>query len=112
MCRPDCPYFRCLKKTLAFKTTSGRLLKPREYRRGSRRAIAWCLWANDLCQGPRCQYASCVKHAMKPDGTCGLELLEKASRVRSIEEEALALEHEYSRIRDKLKKIGISEIDL
>ena len=111
MCTPDCPYFRCLKKSLAFVTPRGKILTPRAKERYKGKVTAWCLWANDVCKGYQCQYANCVKHAMLPNGTCTLGI--KVKEVgRSIEEEAKALEKEYLALKPKLKKLRIEDIDL
>ncbi len=66
-CSPLCPYFKCAKNALVIAT---------RFYRGKPRKVAICRWTGDLCIGYRCQYAYCVKRAMLPDGTCGLEARE------------------------------------
>ncbi len=98
-CTPVCPFraFECLKNALI-------------YRRRGRRVIAFCTWTGEECIGYRCQFASCKRHALLPDGTCKLKL-EKVQPKRqkqsfSIEEEALREEQLYGKLRSKLKKLG------
>jgi len=109
-CTPDCPYFRCLKKALVFVTPTGRMLRPRDRR--PRNATPWCMWANDVCRGYKCQYANCVKHYMLPDGRCASGIGEGKRERRSIEEEAKQLEGEYMKLRPKLKRLRIDDLDL
>ncbi|MCD6209264.1 MAG: hypothetical protein DRJ46_03805 [Thermoprotei archaeon] len=95
-CTPICPFraFYCLKKALRIRRgRDGRL-------------IAWCEWVNDECIGYKCQYASCTRRALLPDGTCRLLTKRKAKRAPSIEEEAAQLEAEYRKLRGKLRKIS------
>ncbi len=48
---------------------------------------------------------------MLPDGRCGLVAKKrKRKKIPSIEEEALRLETEYAKIRNKLKRLG-SELE-
>jgi len=67
LCSPLCQYFKCAKNALVIST---------KFYRGKPRKVAICRWTGDLCIGARCQYAYCVKRAMLPDGTCGLEARE------------------------------------
>ncbi len=32
----------------------------------------WCSWLNDVCVGPSCSYAQCVRNKLLPDNRCGL----------------------------------------
>ncbi len=97
-CTPVCPYraFECLKNALI-------------YRRRGKRIVAFCTWIGDECIGYKCQFASCKRHALLPDGTCKLKL-ERVQPRRggefSIEEEALREEQLYGKLRDKLKRLG------
>ena len=96
-CIPLCPHFKCAKGALTYKVIRGR-------------KMAFCRWAGDLCKGHRCNFAICERHALLPDGTCGLTITVKR-RSRSIEEEAQVLEEEYSAIRDKLKRLGLEKFE-
>lgn len=110
-CHPSCSNFRCLKKALIFVSPSGRIFSPKGASRYRGRLTAWCSWANDACQGAKCQYANCIKRALLPDGRCALKVGTKG-KVRSIEEEAKDLEHEYLRLRPILRKLKIEDLDL
>lgn len=98
-CTPVCPYraFECLKGALI-------------YRRRGNRIVAFCTWIGDECIGYKCQFASCKRHALLPDGTCKLKLEKvqprRSSREFSIEEEAIKEEQLYGKLRSKLKKLG------
>ena len=94
-CSPLCPFraFVCTKKALIIRRESG---------------LAFCAWTGDECIGYKCQFAACAKHALLPDGTCGMVLrLAEKRRSPSIEEEALKLESEYRALRDKLRRLGV-----
>lgn len=106
-CSPLCSFkaFTCYKNALV-------------YRRGRRGVEAFCTWIGDACIGWKCQYAGCTRHALLPDGTCRLKLeklkpKESAEEDFSIEEEAKILDQQvYSKLRDKLKKLGrVSELE-
>ena len=101
LCTPLCPFraFYCAKKALVIK------------RRG-RDLEAFCRWTGDACIGPKCAFAICTRHALQPDGTCGLLTFKKRSRLPSIEEEAAKIEREMVKIKDKLKKLGVGLEDL
>ncbi len=32
----------------------------------------WCSWLNDVCVGPSCSYAQCIRNKLLPDNRCGL----------------------------------------
>jgi len=58
-CQANCKFFRCARKSL-------------EIRRTGRKIEYYCRWVGDLCEGGSCTYATCVKHALRSDGTCSL----------------------------------------
>lgn len=100
-CSPLCPFraFTCYRDALI-------------YRRSKSGGGAFCTWIGDTCIGWKCQYAMCTRHALMPDGTCRLRL--EASKPKEASEEGFSIEEEarmldkqvYSKIRDKLKKLG------
>jgi len=94
-CSPICPFraFYCTKKALIIKRVGGRL-------------EAWCAWTGDRCIGYKCQFATCTKHALLPDGTCRLKIKRIKKKEISIEEQAAKIEREMGNIRGKLKKLG------
>jgi len=95
-CTPICPFraFYCIKKALII-------------RRGAHGLEAWCAWINDACIGYKCQYSVCNRRALLPDGTCALMSKRRRKRIVPIEEEAMQLEAEYSKLRSKLKRLGV-----
>jgi len=58
-CHASCKFFRCARKSL-------------DIRRTGKNVQYYCKWVGDLCEGGSCTYATCVKHALRSDGTCGL----------------------------------------
>jgi len=80
ICKPTCPLFRCSKNALVVVT---------RFYRGKPRKVMLCRWVGDLCVGPKCQYAYCIRRAMLPNGTCGLELRGRKVKdlLKEIEEE-------------------------
>jgi len=106
-CSPLCLFraFTCYKNALV-------------YRRTRRGVEAFCTWIGDSCIGWKCQFSGCTRHALMPDGTCKLKLealkpKKEEEEDFSIEEEAKALDRQvYSKIRDKLKKLGPKVSDL
>ncbi len=99
-CTPSCRFFRCGKRALKI------------YRAG-RNVIAYCTWTQSPCIGTKCKFAMCVKDAILPDGTCGLELRRLEKKVEEFDEE---LEKEVkaksTKVTSKLKKYGISDEDI
>ncbi len=59
-CVPRCEFFRCGQRALTFQKTR-----------------AYCRWADDLCSGPDCNYASCGRGRLLANGTCGLSVKRK-----------------------------------
>jgi len=98
LCSPICPFrsFLCTKKALVIRRRRDRL-------------EALCTWTGDRCIGYRCQFAICTRHALLPDGQCGLRVKRGEER-RSIDEEALSRSDVRFNISRRLKKRGI-EID-
>ena len=93
-CTPICPFraFMCARRALVIRRRGGRL-------------YAFCEWTGDRCIGWRCQYAVCMRHALSPDGKCGL--LMKRKRRPSIDEEAARVKESYADLRKRLKKLGV-----
>ena len=94
-CTPLCPFrsFYCTKRALVIKKGS--------------RPEAWCAWIGDKCIGYRCQFASCTRHALMPDGRCKLLVRRESRRERPLEEEAESIEREMVSLKGKLKKLGL-----
>ena len=104
-CNPLCPYFRCGKKALSVV---------RRDMGGSIKFAAFCNWANDLCIGGVCQFASCDRFYLLPDNKC-LYALERERRssgddmFKELEKE----EEKAKRFRGLLsKKFGGRDYDL
>ncbi|MFX1296722.1 MAG: hypothetical protein ACFFD2_17935 [Promethearchaeota archaeon] len=101
-CNPNCQFFKCEKRALGSK----------EKIRGRSR-ITCNFVEGDLCTGSRCNYSFCVKHKLKPDGTCGLnerkknklndEIIEKKYEKELLQKEQQANKYE-SYMKDKYRK--------
>ncbi len=96
ICTPVCPFraFYCAKKALIIRKRGGKL-------------EAWCAWIGDKCIGYKCQFASCNRHALLPDGRCKLLVKKEERKEVPLEEEVAKAEKEMVTIRRKLKKIGV-----
>lgn len=94
LCSPICPFrsFLCTKKALMIRRRRNRL-EP------------LCTWTGDRCIGYRCQFAICTRHALLPDGRCGL-MVRRKKRI-SIDEEALSSGGSEYKISRRIKKLGI-----
>ncbi len=79
-------------------------------KRVGKKTLILCSLTGDLCIGAKCTYATCARHALLPNGMCALTMPQR-TKVRSIEEEVVMLDHEYNKLKDKLKKLG-KDIDL
>jgi len=60
-CNPLCPYFKCSKKALGVV---------RRDEGGRPKFVGFCNWVNDLCIGGVCQFSSCERYYLLPDGSC------------------------------------------
>lgn len=72
-CQPSCQFFQCTQ----------RALQPRRTKRGTE---LFCSWGEDLCIGPQCIHADCVRKKLKSDLTCGLEP-PKPQQFKKVEQE-------------------------
>jgi len=97
-CEPTCKFFRCAKRALVVKYP-----RPFGGAKNPVKPLTFCKWVGDYCQGPDCQYAFCARKALLPDGTCSLSE-RRASRTRSIEEEARREQEEF-KLRLKGKEL-------
>jgi len=103
-CNPLCPYFRCGKKALSYRTIG--------VGQGSK-VVAFCSWVGDQCIAGSCQFAFCEKRYLLPGNKC-LYAIEKEKRktsadiFRELEEE----EREARRVRDHLKRHYGKDLDL
>ena len=112
-CNPGCRFFRCAKNALtikpvrAFPNGGEMLRRQREMYGEMPPVILYCNWVNDVCIGYRCNYATCAKNAILPDGSCGLTARRmRRKRRRSLEQEALAEEEEFEEIEAMLRRKG------
>ena len=65
-CDPICEFFECKQKALS-----------------RNRNLVFCKWGEDECQGPSCNYASCIKGRLLANGLCGLAI---RRRTRDLDE--------------------------
>jgi len=118
-CNPGCKFFRCGKRALiikpvrAFSNGAELLLKQREMYGDTPPLILYCRWANDICIGYKCNYASCVKGAILPNGLCGLTARQqRRKKPKSIEIELLREEEaELEKMSSMLKRKGYEYIE-
>jgi len=54
-CWPRCISFKCGRRSMLIRGQT-----------------IWCSWLNDLCAGPSCSYALCIRSKLLPDNRCGL----------------------------------------
>jgi len=67
----------------------------------------YCRFADDLCSGPNCKYAICIRNRLLPDGTCGLTV----KRVTSLSEIPPEKAVKGFKVKGKLKqRLGEEEI--
>jgi len=65
-----------------------------------------CIWTDDECIGPACNYALCSRNQLLPDGTCGLTV-----KRRTIEEEEIPEESIPRKMKSKiLRRIKDEEL--
>ncbi|MFX1486680.1 MAG: hypothetical protein ACFFBS_06280 [Promethearchaeota archaeon] len=77
ICTPTCKFFKCAQHAITI----------REGRREEQTIACRFIPGEDLCQGPKCNFAYCVKRKLRPDLTCGLSLpKEKPLHVEKKEE--------------------------
>lgn len=104
-CNPLCPYFKCTKKALGVV---------RRDIDGRPKFVGYCNWVNDLCIGGICQFSSCEKYYLLPNGTClyAVERYRKSGAddmLKEMEKE----EKEARRLRDLIsRKLGGRGYDL
>ena len=97
-CTPTCPLFVCTKRALMIKLENGV-------------PVAYCMWVNDKCLGPSCQYASCKLHSQLPDGRCAQALRRAAasSKEPSFEEELEAGPRVSTSVRSLISRRGLGK---
>jgi hypothetical protein len=66
-CVPECTFFVCKQRALI--------------RRGRE---SYCRWVDDLCDVKSCVYASCMRHALLPDGVCGRSIKRKTKEALEV----------------------------
>ncbi len=102
-CDPKCEFFRCAKKAL---------IKPMGNPRGRgpiAQGVVLCRETGEECLGAKCQYATCIRNALLPNGLCGLEYRTERRQIRSIEQEVKKFEEKYGNMLEKFKGKKIAE---
>ncbi|MEM2204290.1 MAG: hypothetical protein QXI22_08050 [Sulfolobales archaeon] len=104
-CNPLCPYFKCGKKAISVV---------RRDIGGSIKFAAFCNWVNDLCIGGVCQFASCEKFYLLPDGSCLYAVgRERRSSGDDMLKELEREEEKAKRLKGLIsKKLGGKDFDL
>jgi hypothetical protein len=103
-CNPLCPYFRCAKRALTYRSTGAGV---------GTRVIAFCTWVGDQCIAGACQYAFCEKRYLLPGNKC-LYAVEREKKKTSSDmfKELDKEEKEAKKLRDHLKKHYGKDLDL
>lgn len=63
-CAVSCKLFKCTQNAIVV----------RKNKNGNPIVMCRFVPGDDICQGPRCNFAYCAKRKLKPDLTCGLDL--------------------------------------
>ncbi|MEM3027202.1 MAG: hypothetical protein QW220_00550 [Candidatus Bathyarchaeia archaeon] len=89
-CSPRCQFFRCNQRALGHKEN-----------------MVWCSFANDVCQGYKCNYAQCLRGRLLVNGLCGMTIKRQTTEEPPIENE----QPKVVKVRSKLiRKLGEREI--
>ena len=56
-CTSNCEFFRCTQKTLEIRSNK-----------------TYCKFADDICDGYTCKYASCLRNRLLSNGMCGMTM--------------------------------------
>ncbi len=86
-CTPTCEFFRCAQRALVL-----------------RKGTAYCKWADDVCEGPKCNYASCLRGKLLSNGMCGMYVRRKTYEEARPEDEELPAIRISGRALRKLKE--------
>ncbi|MFX0096211.1 MAG: hypothetical protein ACFE7E_00455 [Candidatus Hodarchaeota archaeon] len=76
-CTTTCKIFKCTQQAIVV----------RKDKRGKPIIMCKFVPGEDICQGPRCNFAYCAKRKLKPDLTCGLGLATEKPRYEAKREE-------------------------
>jgi len=88
-CSPECRLFRCGRHAATYLGNK-----------------VWCRWTEEECNVANCNYATCVKRRLLPNGVCGETVKRKTVETKPEEELTPAV-----KLRGKaLRKIGEREI--
>ncbi len=88
-CSPSCNLFKCGNNAITYRGKN-----------------VWCRWTEEECNVANCNYATCVKRRLLPDGVCG-ETVKRKTTERQMEE----IIDPPIRLRGKtLRKVGEKEI--
>ncbi|MEM4575869.1 MAG: hypothetical protein QW701_00255 [Candidatus Nezhaarchaeales archaeon] len=101
-CEVDCEFFRCAKKMIVRIAGNPRA-------KSITRMSLMCRETGEECLGSKCQYATCIRNAMLPSGTCGLEYRTEKKVVRSLEQEVKRYEEKYGSMLEKFKGKKLTE---
>jgi len=68
-----------------------------------------CRETSEECLGGRCQYATCIRSALLPNGLCGLEYRMERRIARSLEQEVRKYEEKYGSMLERFKSKRLTE---
>lgn len=101
-CEVDCEFFRCAKKMILKIAGNPRT-------KSTVRVSLMCKETGEECLGGKCQYATCIRNAMLPNGACGLEYRTEKKVVRNLEQEVKRYEEKYGSMLEKFKGKKLTE---
>jgi len=101
-CEAKCEFFRCARKVLV------RALGNPHARTIAHKALI-CKETGEECLEGKCQYATCIRSALLPNGLCGLEYRMERRIVRSLEQEVRRYEEKYGSMLERFKSKKLTE---
>ncbi|MEM0232475.1 MAG: hypothetical protein QXL22_00470 [Candidatus Nezhaarchaeales archaeon] len=101
-CEAKCEFFRCARKALVRVPSNPHV-------RSTAHITFICREMSGECLEGKCQYATCLRSALLPNNTCGLEYKLGRRHIRSIEQEVRKYEEKYGNILERFKGKKLAE---
>ncbi len=101
-CDAKCEFFKCARKVL---------VRPfgNPYTKTTSHGALVCRETGEECLGSKCQYATCIRSALLPNGLCGLEYRMERRITRSLEQEVRKYEEKYGSMLERFKSKRLTE---
>ena len=105
LCYAFCRDFKCAQKALYIHRN-----------RKTNKKVARCNFADDLCIGYKCKYATCNIRSLRPDSVCGKSIQKQRATtpdlwIDDLEDENETLMRTYVRKSKTLKKLKHVDLD-